>query len=245
MFQSRTYRFQMGSSRFSSFVLSVGESDLWIGYNPASIDGFDLRSEAVRTVRRLRNEILNYPDPAFLTSFVPLSIDAETSPFIQTMLSASLLSSTGPMASVAGAIAQAVGQQLKQKFSLEEIVVENGGDLYIDVLKELPVKLFAPGNRLSGKLSIVVDPLHSPLGICTSSGKIGHSYSLGKADAVLVACKDAALSDAYATAFCNRVLEQADVQRICNEMNTHKEILSAVVLLDDTLALCGQLEVRT
>lgn len=245
MFQSRTYRFQMGSSRFSSLVLSIGESDIWIGYNPASVGQNDLRSEAGRIVRRLRNEIISYPDPAFRTSFVPLTVTDNPSGFIQSMLNASFLAATGPMASVAGAIAQATAQHLKRKFLLDEIVVENGGDLYIDVLKELSVKLIAPGNRLSGKLSVVVDPLHSPLGICTSSGKIGHSYSFGKADAVMVACKDAALSDAYATAFCNRVQKQSDVQKICNEMNAHEEILSAVVLLDDTLALCGQLEVRT
>jgi len=245
MYESRTYRQKMGASRFSSVSLSVGESDLWIGYQPSSIDSHSFTLEAARYLRKLRNEILNYPDKTFLTSYTPIVPKGGTTPFLDSMFKASLASGTGPMASVAGAVAQAIGIYLKETFGLTEIVVENGGDLYIDVLKELSVKLIAPKNALSGKLSLVVDPLHSPLGVCTSSGKIGHSHSFGKADAVMVACFDAALADAYATAFCNRVKIPRDVQEICNEMNQLPDILSAVVLLDDKLALCGRLEVRT
>jgi ApbE superfamily uncharacterized protein (UPF0280 family) len=245
MYESRTYRQKMGSSRFSSISLAIGESDLWIGYQPSSVDSRSLAMHAARHLRKLRNEIFNYSDKSFLTRYTPLEQTGETSPFLQSMINASQVSGTGPMASVAGAVAQDIGTYLKETFSLTEIVVENGGDLYIDILQELPVKLFAPGNKLSGKLSLVVDSLHSPLGVCTSSGKIGHSFSFGKADAVMVACTDAALADAYATAFCNRVKTPHDVQEICNEMNQHADIISAVVLLDDKLALCGQLEVRT
>jgi len=260
MYQDRTYRKAMGLSRFSSVTFAVGESDLWIGYCPSSTDGKALAAEGARLLRRLRNEILTYPDPSFLSSFVPLKerehretemnkekgmgVDSD-SPFIAGMLKASRYSGTGPMASVAGAIAQEVGVSLKKRFSLEEIVVENGGDLYIDVLKPLPVTLYAGDNSLSGKVSIIVEPKHCPLGVCTSSAKVGHSYSFGKADAVMVACHDAALADAYATAFCNKVREGSDVQKVSEEMNGKEEILCAVVLLDTKLALCGQLEVRS
>ncbi len=264
MFQARTYRKAMGFSRFASLTFAVGESDLWVGYAPASVDGKMLVSEGSRLLRRLRNEILTYPDPAFLHSFVPLqprkgagmgrdkdtrdgkqSGSGSDSPFIAGMLNAARLSGTGPMASVAGSIAQEVGSFLKEKFSLEEIVVENGGDLYIDVLKPLAVTLFAGDNPLSGKVSLIVEPKHCPLGVCTSSAKVGHSHSFGRADAVMVACSDAALSDAYATAFCNRVRNEADVQKVTEEMNGIGQILSALVLLDTKLALCGQLEVRS
>jgi len=244
MYQSRTYRKAMGSPRFATITFAVGESDLWIGYAPATIDATALATEGSRLLRKLRNEILNYPDPSFLGSFVPLKErEEEVSSFIAGMLNASKLSGTGPMASVAGSIAQEVGSRLKKKFALEEIVVENGGDLYIDVLKPLPVTIYAGDNSLSGKVSIVVEPKHCPLGVCTSSAKVGHSHSFGKADAVMVACRDAALADAYATAFCNKVREKADVKTVSEEMNTIEEILSALVLLDTKLALCGQLEV--
>ena len=264
MYQSRSYRKAMGSSRFSSITFAVGESDLWIGYAPQTIDAKALATEGSRIVRKLRNEILNYPDPSFLSSFVPLEeegqkeaisnkkkkgyeneIDSEHSSFIASMLNAANLSGTGPMASVAGAIAQEVGSALKKRFALEEIVVENGGDLYIDVLKPLPVTLYAGDNSLSGKVAIVVESQHCPLGVCTSSAKVGHSHSFGAADAVMVACHDAALADAYATSFCNIVREEADVQKVTELMNDKAEILSALVLLDTKLALCGQLEVRS
>ncbi len=254
MYQSRTYRKEMGLSRFTSVTFAVGESDLWIGYTPHTADGNALAAEGARLLRRLRNEILTYPDPSFLRSFVPLEErrgpdkgagTATISPFLAGMLHASELSNTGPMASVAGAIAQAIGSSLKKRFSLEEIVVENGGDLYIDILKPLSVTLFAGSNGLSGKVSIVVEPEHCPLGVCTSSAKVGHSHSFGAADAVMVACSDAALADAYATAFCNIVRKESDVQRVTQMMNEKEEILSALVLLDTKLALCGQLEVRS
>lgn len=246
MYQDRSYRKAMGLSRFASITFAVGESDLWIGYAPHSLDGKVLAVEGTRLLRRLRNEILNYPDPLFLRSFAPLQEREEPiTPFLKGMLRSAKISGTGPMASVAGAIGQEVGSRLKEKFSLEEIVVENGGDLYIDVLKPLSVTLFAGDNSLSGKVSIVVEPEHCPLGVCTSSAKVGHSHSFGKADAVMVACHDAALADAYATAFCNRVKEESDVGKAADEMNSIEEILSALVLLDTKLALCGQLEVRS
>jgi hypothetical protein len=246
MYEERSYRKAMGHSRFASITFAVGESDLWIGYTPYSADGKALALEGARLLRKLRNEILSYPDPSFLRSFVPLKEREEkVSPFIAGMLRSSRLSGTGPMASVAGAIAQEVGMRLKKMFALEEIVVENGGDLYIDVLKSLPVTLFAGTNSLSGKVSIIVEPKHCPLGVCTSSAKVGHSYSFGAADAVMVACHDASLADSYATAFCNKVRVEADVKDVSEEMNGKEEILSALVLLDTKLALCGQLEVRS
>lgn len=246
MYQARTYRETMSLFRLPSFTIAVGESDLWIGYGPSCTDSKELVLEAARLLRRLRSEILAYPDPEFLTSYVPLKQSAdEASPCILGMLRSAKLSGTGPMASVAGAIAQEVGSHLKKKFSLEEIVVENGGDLYLDVLKPLPVTLYAGNNSLSGKVSIVVEPKHCPLGVCTSSAKVGHSHSFGKADAVMVASRDAALADAYATAFCNMVKSEADVERVSRLMNDKEEILSSLVLLDTKLALCGQLEVRS
>lgn len=247
MYQSRTYRNGMGLTRFSSITVAVGESDLWIGYAPPSADAASLAREAARLLRKLRNEILGFPDPLFVTSLTPLKERGgkSYSPFIEGMLRSARLSDTGPMASVAGAIAQEVGLALKQRFFLDEIVVENGGDLYIDILKPLAVTLFAGDNTLSGKVSIVVEAKHCPLGVCTSSAKVGHSHSFGAADAVMVACHDAALSDAYATAFCNKVRKESDVEKVTDEMNSIEAILSALVLLDTKLALCGQLEVRS
>ncbi|NCC63126.1 MAG: UPF0280 family protein [Spirochaetia bacterium] len=244
MFQNRTYRYSMGSCRFSSFSLAIAESDVWIGFQgDAECDA--IRKETASFIRRLRSQILAYEDKAFLSSLVPLSPKKDVSEFLRGMFDAGKKAQVGPMASVAGSVAQEVGRHLKQVFSLSEIVVENGGDLYIDVLKPLSVKLFAPTSRFSGNISLIVDPQFCPLGLCTSSATFGHSMSFGKADAVMVACSDAALSDAYATAFCNKVQKKEDVQRVCEELVSKSEVLSSIIVLDDTLAVGGRLEVST
>ncbi len=234
----------MGSARFSSFSLSIGESDVWIGFQGYA-DKNSLLAETKTLLRRLRRELVDYGDPQLFTSFVPLKPKGEISELLRIMFNAGDRSGTGPFSSVAGAIAERLGRHLKDQFSLSEIVVENGGDLYIDVQKPLAVQLFAPTSPLSGKLSIIVDPSYGPLGVCTSSGKIGHSISFGRADAVMVACKDAALADAYATAYCNRVSGKEDVRKVCEALTRQEEVLSAVVVFEDTLAVGGHLEVGT
>ncbi|NCC12757.1 MAG: UPF0280 family protein [Spirochaetia bacterium] len=244
MYEKRTYRQHMGAGRFTSISLSIQESDLWIGWT-GSVDQGKLARTATDLVRKLRLELLGHPDPRFLTSLVPLARHEYPSDLANVMHRASLCAGTGPMAAVAGAIAQVVGKTLKQKFSLEEIVVENGGDLYLDVLKPIPIRLFAPTSAFSGKLSVVVPPSECPLGVCTSSARIGHSHSFGRADAVLVAATDAAFADAWATAGCNQVQTKSDAARVCTELSSQEGILSVLVVFEDTLAIGGRLEVCT
>ena len=244
MYQERTYRNSMGSNRFSTLSLAIAESDVWIGYQ-GDVDAVALRKEATSCIRHLRLQILGYEDPAFLSSLVPLAPKGKVPGFLKQMFEATEKANVGPMASVAGAVAQALGSHLKNKFSLSEIVIENGGDLYIDVLKPIFVKLFAPTSRFSGKISMIVVPQYCPLGICTSSATLGHSMSFGKADAVMVACSDAALSDAYATAYCNKVQKKEDVKSVCEALNANADVISALVVLDDMLAVGGRLEVST
>ncbi|NMA23298.1 MAG: UPF0280 family protein, partial [Spirochaetales bacterium] len=124
-YQRRVYRTQMGTGRFSSLTLAVGESDLYIGYS-GSVEIEALRTSALRKLRRLRQEILDYPDSRLLTSLTPLFQHEEHSSLLDAMLEAAEQANVGPMAAVAGAIAQEMGRYLKEKHGLTEIVVENG-----------------------------------------------------------------------------------------------------------------------
>jgi ApbE superfamily uncharacterized protein (UPF0280 family) len=59
---------------------------------------------------------------------------------------------------------------------------------------------------------MTISPEQTPLGVCTSSGTVGPSLSFGKADAVCILSKSAALADAAATAVGNVVKEKKDIE---------------------------------
>lgn len=253
VYEVRSYRDGMGTGRFRSFELEVGETDLWLGFDARSAQGLSPSSvldELGRLVRRLRNEIIAYAEycPSFLTSYQPVQAiimpDGRGTPkLIETMLAAGRLANVGPMASVAGAIAEAVGRYCKERWGLAEIVVENGGDLYVDVASPLSVQVMAPSSPLSGKVAVRVVPEICPVGVCTSSGTVGHSHSYGRADAMMVVCKDAATADAWATAWGNKIQGPGDIQDVCERIRNVGDILAAIVVVADKLGLCGSLEV--
>ncbi len=119
------------------------------------------------------------------------------------MAAAAQTAGVGPMAAVAGAIAECVGRELLE-FS-PEVIVENGGDIFLKVSHRRTVGIFAGDSPLTGRIGIQIEARDTPLGVCTSSGTVGHSLSFGRADAVVVLAPAAALADAAATAIGNRV----------------------------------------
>jgi ApbE superfamily uncharacterized protein (UPF0280 family) len=125
------------------------------------------------------------------------------------MLEAGQNANVGPMAAVAGAIAEYVGRELLE-FS-PEIIVENGGDIFLKIIQKRIVGIYAGDSPLTGKLGLEIKPETTPFGVCTSSGTVGHSLSFGKADAVVVTADSATLADAAATAICNQVKKTDDI----------------------------------
>ncbi|MGM0431924.1 MAG: UPF0280 family protein [Spirochaetota bacterium] len=249
-FGSRFYRHDMGLGRFSSVQLSVAESDLWIGVDAASAEQIGksvLIQAARRALIRSRTAVTEYGrrQKRFFTALVPLPIDpgAETLP--ARMLNAGRIAGVGPMSAVAGAVSEAVGETLLREFSLHELVVENGGDLFVQTVEELRLRIFAGRSPLSGKIGIRIPAARTPLGVCTSAGTVGPSFSRGKADAVTICCRDTALADAYATAFANEVQSKGDVQQVINRMRERQDILSGIVIKDEKAAVCGTFEVFT
>ncbi len=239
MYQRRSYRANMGEGRFTSLSIAVGESDLYIGYRGA-VESAAFEQCALRKLRRLRQEILDYPDPRLLTSLVPLFQQEERSPLLSSMLASAEQANVGPMAAVAGAIAQEMGRHLRTAFPLTELVIENGGDLYLFLKEPLPVRLLAPPSPFDGKLALLA---REEIGIATSSATMGHSLSFGRADAVMVASSDAALADALATSYCNRVQTSDDAHRLCAALIAEQGVIAAVIAIGDTLAIGGSLEV--
>jgi uncharacterized protein len=204
-YQPRTYRHWIERKNLVSFSVTVQETDLYI--RAAS----DLERKARRIVLKYRAQLEDYiqKEPDFFTSLVPLPIPQSAPRIIMEMLQAGQTANVGPMASVAGAVAQEVGKELLE-FS-PEIIVENGGDIYLKVNHKITVGIYAGDSPLSGKIGLEIEPQDTPLGVCTSSGTVGHSLSFGKADAVVIVAPSAALADAAATAVCNKVQSPGDI----------------------------------
>ena len=165
-----------------------------------------------KIVKKYRGEIEDYIKlhPQFKASLEPLDLGSPAPDIIKDMIRASKLAGVGPMASVAGAVAEFVGKELLS-YS-RQIIIENGGDIFVKSVVERTVAIFAGNSALTNKLFIRIKPQDTPLGICTSSGTVGHSLSFGKADACVIISKSTSLADAVATAVCNRVKKIEDIR---------------------------------
>jgi ApbE superfamily uncharacterized protein (UPF0280 family) len=157
---------------------------------------------------------------------------------IQAMILASSSVGVGPMASVAGAIAENVGRELLP-FS-PEIIVENGGDIYLKSLSKRVVGIFAGNSPLSGKIGLEINAQDTPLGICTSSGTVGHSLSYGSADAVVVLSPSATLADAAATAIGNRVSIAGDVNDAIEFGKSISGLTGLIIIKDENMGVWGE-----
>lgn len=249
MYEPRTYREQMAEKGFSSCTVSVGETDLWIGIPEHAYGGIGkdkLIRAAGHEIRRLRAELNRVIESnrEFLTSLVPIETEKTYPEIALVMANAARNAGTGPMAAVAGAMSETVGRRLLEYFSLGGIIVENGGDIWAAVDSDIRFPIFAGTSVLSGRLGLLVPRSMMPVGVCTSSGTVGHSLSLGKADAVTIICSDTAGADALATAYGNRIRTPDDIDAIIEELKERPEILGALIIKDDKAAACGSCEVQ-
>lgn len=235
MYTNRFYRSWVESD-LTGFNVKVDESDLFI------LADKDIRDNAKNAVTKLRSDIKNYIKiyPEFETSLKNIEFDEKAPTIIKEMLLASQKTGVGPMAAVAGAIAEFVGRDLL-KFS-KEIIVENGGDIFISSSKDRNFSIFAGNSPLSGKIAILIRANRTPLGVCTSSGTIGHSLSFGKADAVCVVAKKAALADAAATAICNIVKTKEDIEKALGLSKKIEDVMGCVVIYGDKIGSVGEIE---
>jgi ApbE superfamily uncharacterized protein (UPF0280 family) len=196
---------------------------------------------AVDCVKRIRRTIEMYAerDRDFLTSLLPYEMYDDAPRIVKKMSDYGKRAHVGPMASVAGTVAQEIGMLLEDEFEIGEIIVENGGDIYMNITQPTLVSVYAGASPLSEKIGLKVLPQFAPLGICASSGTVGHSLSFGKADAVVVACREAGLADAYATAFCNTTIGKKDISALLDAVQCEKEVFSVLVVYGDKVGVRG------
>ncbi|WP_457577726.1 UPF0280 family protein [Desulfomarina sp.] len=183
--------------------------------------------------------------PIFLNSLVPLPPDDLAPPLIREMLYAAGKAGVGPMAAVAGVIAEYVGKGL-MKNGCSQVMVENGGDLFLHRITECRVAIYAGESPLSNRVGIRLSPREMPLGICTSSGTVGHSLSFGNADSVTVVSRSTPLADAVATRLGNEVTGQGrgdgGVKKVLETGLAIEGVLGVVVICDKLMGAAGQVE---
>jgi uncharacterized protein len=236
-YQPRTYRNNIAADNLLGFSVVVEETDLFICADS------DLSVIAKGAILDARREIKNYIklNPEFEKSLTPVSGDNSAPDIIKKMIYASSICNVGPMAAIAGAIAETVGRQILLKSS--QVIVENGGDLFISSKTKRLVGVYTGDkSRFKDKLAIQIEPESTPCGICTSSASVGHSLSFGKADAVAVLSLSAFVADACATALCNMVKKESDIDGVIEYGRSVQGVTGILIVIKDKLGIWGNLK---
>ncbi|MBN2532350.1 MAG: UPF0280 family protein [Spirochaetales bacterium] len=200
---------------------------------------YDLITEEIKKQRSiLEAYIQGHPD--FKTSFRPLCLHSGAPSIAIQMARASEKTNVGPMAAVAGAIAEA-GVKAACEAGAEEAIVENGGDIYLASSKEMFVGLYSGRGKLSDTLAFFIKPGDMPLAICSSSSRMGHSDSFGSCDLATVTAKDGALADAAATYVCNSVKKVEDIESVLEKSGTIPGVHGILIIKDNRIGMIGEL----
>jgi ApbE superfamily uncharacterized protein (UPF0280 family) len=236
VYEKREYRSHMTGSGLVTFQVMIKETDLWIS---AQTDLKDKAQSLVKTSRRILEQYIRQ-HPNFLSAMEPLEAEQGCHELIRAMAEAGSTAGVGPMAAVAGAMAEFVGKGLMEE--TEEIIVENGGDIFMASKSERIISIFAGESAFSHKMGISILGERTPLGICTSSGTVGHSKSFGKSDAVTVLSQSTALADAAATAAGNLVKTPKEIQKGLDYLARIPGVEGGLIIAGDAMGAWGDLE---
>ena len=240
-YRERSYRSRFSNDERRWFCVKFLESDLWIGVDSGSYRA-SMEADTYAMLVDLRRQMDAYllMDPQYKTALTPYNAGLEAPNILKEMSRVSHKTGIGPMSAVAGAVAKKVAEFL----GTQEVIVENGGDIYAQAASDMDISVFAGQSPLSEKIGLHIPAADFPLGICTSSGTVGPSLSLGSADAVMIVCKDVMLADSYATAMANRIKTVNDLQSVIDRISDIPDILGAIAVKDDRMAITGCYELR-
>lgn len=236
MHKKRTYRNLVKKDTLVSFNVIVKETDLFIQARE------NLADKTTELVLKYRGYIESYINryPEFESTLKPWQMNGPAPGIVRDMVNAGNKAGVGPMAAVAGAIAEYVGLDLLS-FS-DEVVVENGGDIFLKTNKPVKIGIFAGKSPLSLRIGFRIDSIKKPAGVCTSSGTVGHSLSLGNADAVCVLSESCPLADAAATSIGNHIQSKADIPKAIDMGKNIKGIDAIAIIMGEEIGLWGNLE---
>lgn len=237
-YQPRFYRSWVKSPDLVRCNVIIEESDCLIS---AAVN---LESKARQSILKYRAILKKFiaAHPLFLTTLEPYPVEAGAPLIVKDMAECGAQAGVGPMAAVAGAIAQYCAQDLS-KYA-PELIIENGGDIYMLSHVERLLGIFAGHSALSGKIGIAISAGQTPLGISTSSGTVGHSLSFGKADAVVILAQTATLSDAVATAIGNIIITPQDIEAGIQKAQKIAGVKGVLIIKDDQMGIWGDVRIK-
>ena len=237
MCEPRKYRNLINCGGLTPYRVVVKETDLMVYTETEMVE--EARELILEHRGYVENFIHSYPE--FATTLAPWTDPGPAPAIIVDMVKASRNAAVGPMAAIAGAIAGQVGIGLLK--STEEVIVENGGDVFVKINSPVTVGIYAGKSPLSLQIGLKLKTDLKPLAVCTSSGTIGHSLSMGKADAVCVVAESCAIADAAATSIGNRIDSPADIEGAISAGRKIKDINGILVIVGDKMGMWGDLEV--
>lgn len=231
-----TYRNRVHARGLISFRVLIKQTDLLV-----SSSG-NLRTHTKDRVHNYRTQLEDYIalHADFLSTLLPYPEDPFAPEIVREMISAGRAFGVGPMAAVAGTIAQFVGSDLLEHSN--EVIVENGGDIFVKTKRPVTVSVFAGSSELSNQLGLILHPEEMPAGICTSSATVGHSLSFGIADAVCILARSASIADAAATALGNRITDRGKLAMATEAMRESRDIKGGVVIVGSTMTTWGEIK---
>ena len=237
MYEERKYREWVRHDDLVAVRVVEEETDLLVSGD------IDLSAAAAEAITKYRKQLKEYisKDRKFQLALKPLGVSDDAPEIVKEMAEAARIVGVGPMASVAGAMAERVGRDLLGLS--EQIIVENGGDIFIKTSSKRLLGIYAGDSPFTGRLALQIDPDQTPMGICTSSGTVGHSLSFGRADAVVVLSKWTALADAAATATGNLVKTEDDVQKAVDFARAIEGVEGLVVIIGEKIGAWGKIEI--
>jgi len=235
--EPRTYRNLSPPEGLVRFDVLVQETDLCIYAR------YPMESAARELVLESRSIIEKYIQqfPYFARTLSPWFIDGPAPGIVRKMAEAGENAGVGPMAAVAGVVAEYVGRGLLTKST--DVIVENGGDVFIHASQPVTVGILAGHSPLNRKLGIRLNANTTAMAICTSSGMVGPSLSMGKAEAVSIVSRSCPLADAAATAVANHVQTKKDLQPAVDFARSISGVEGVVIINGNAVAMWGDLDI--
>ncbi len=236
MYEERAYRRVSRPQDLVCYEVVRKETDLFC------CTSVDLKAFIEGRVLFYRNQLETYirERPEFLESLRPVAPDALAPKMVKEMVEASAVLGVGPMACVAGAVAEFIGRDVETRS--DEYIIENGGDIFLRTRHERKVAVYAKDSPYSERIGLKLKPAVSPYGICTSSATVGPSLSFGRADAVCVVGRSALFADGLATRLGNIVHKEDDIAAALEEGSRFPGVTAILIILGKKLGAWGDVD---